>query len=392
MRTFATRLRHVFRTLLRTPLFTTVAIVTLAVGIGANSAMFTVVDGILLKPLPFDEPDRLVGVWHTAPGLGFPLMNQGPALHFTYEDEGRAFDSIGMWSNGAATVTGRGEPERLQALLVTDGTLRALRVQPIYGRRFDRNDDSPAGAVTVMLTYGYWQRKFGGSPGAVGQQLIIEGKPREIIGVLPATFIFLQSNPAVVLPLQLNRAEVFVGNFSYQGLARLKPGVTIAQANADIARMLPLVLDKFPLPKGFTRKMFDEVRLGPNIRPLSEDVTGDVGRVLWVLLGTVGLVLLVACANVANLFLVRAEGRQQELAVRSALARRAGASRASCCSRASSSRCLPGRSARCWRTAAFACSSRWRPPACRASTRSASIPWCSSSRSASRCWPARCSA
>ena len=142
--------------------------------------------------------------------------------------------------------------------------------------------------------------------------------------VAPEGFKFLNSAPQILLPFQIDRSKVFIGNFSFQGLARLKPGVTIDQANADIARMIPLVAERFPLPTGFTKQMFDEIRLAPNVRPLSVDVVGDIGRTLWVLLGTVGLVLLIACANVANLFLVRAEGRQQELAIHAAL----GASRA----------------------------------------------------------------
>ncbi|HXW05465.1 MAG TPA: ABC transporter permease [Vicinamibacterales bacterium] len=313
------RLRRVLRRLARTPLFTSVAILTLGLGIGANAAIFSVVNGVLLKPLPFDEPATLVGVWHTAPGLGFPVMNQSPATYLTYRDEGRSFDDIGLWDNTAVSVTGIGEPERVEALVVTDGTLGVLRVEPLLGRRFTADDDSPKTPERVMLAHGYWQRKFGSDPGVVGRQVTVDGRPREIIGVLGPGFRFLNRNPQLVLPFRINRAEVFIGNFSYQALARLKTGVTIEQANADIARMLPLVVERFPLPSGFTKDMFEEVRFGPNVRPLSEDVIGDVGRVLWVLLGTVGIVLLIACANVANLFLVRAEGRQQELAIHTAL-------------------------------------------------------------------------
>jgi predicted permease len=313
------RFRRVFRRLARTPLFTSVAVLTLGVGIGANAAIFSVIHGVLLKPLPFDEPDMLVGVWHSAPGLGFPVMNQSPATYFTYREEGRTFDDIGMWDNTSVTVTGIGEPERVEGLLVTDGTLALLRVHPLMGRRFTADDDSPRTPERAMLTHAYWQRKFGSDAGVIGRQIMVDGTPREIIGVLPPGFRFLGFNPQVVLPFRFNRAEVFVGNFSYQGIARLRPSATIDGANADIARMLPLVIERFPLPPGFTRQMFEEVKLGPNVRPLSEDVIGDVGRVLWVLLGTVGIVLLIACANVANLFLVRAEGRQQELAIHAAL-------------------------------------------------------------------------
>jgi predicted permease len=157
----------------------------------------------------------------------------------------------------------------------------------------------------------------------VGQSLIVDGRPYEIIGILPESFRFLDRTPQILVPFRFDRAKVFVGNFSYQGIARLKPGVSLEQANADVARMLPLTVERFPLPPGFSRQIFDDARIGPRVRPLAQDVVGDVGQMLWVLLGTVGVVLLIACANVANLFLVRSEGRQQELAIHAAL----GASR-----------------------------------------------------------------
>ena len=319
MTLFPQRLRRVVRRLLRAPLFTSVAVLTLALGIGANTAIFSVVRGVLLKPLPFQDPDRLVGVWHSAPGLGFETLNQAPSTYFLYRESGVAFEDIGLWDNSSVSVTGAGEPERVQALLVTDGTLGVLRVEPILGRRFTRDDDTHNAPARVMLAHAYWQRKFGSDPNVAGTHVMVDGKSREIIGVLPASFRFLGQNPQLLLPFGFNRAEVFLGNFSYQGVARLKPGVTIEQANADVARMIPLLLEQFRLPPGFSRQMFDEVKLAPKVRPLAEDVIGDVGQVLWVLLGTVAIVLLIACANVANLFLVRAEGRQQELAIHAAL-------------------------------------------------------------------------
>jgi predicted permease len=313
------RLRRVTRRLLRAPLFTSVAVLTLALGIGANTAIFSVVRGVLLKPLPFHDPDRLVGVWHTAPGLGFPLLNQAPSTYFTYREIGTTFEDIGLWDNNSVSVTGTGEPERVQALLVTDGTLGLLRVNPVLGRTFTKEDDVHNAPPRVMLAHGYWQRKFGSDQNVVGRQVVIDGRSNEIIGVLPASFRFLTQNPQLVMTFRFNRAEVLVGNFSYQGIARLKPGVTIEQANADVARMIPMLVERFPLPPGFSREMFEEIKMGPNVRPLAVDVIGDVGQMLWVLLGTVGIVLLIACANVANLFLVRAEGRQQELAIHAAL-------------------------------------------------------------------------
>src|SRR3954470_21899806 len=313
------RFGRVVRRLLRMPLFTSVAVLTLALGIGANTAIFSVIRGVLLKPLPFEEPDRLIGVWHAAPGLGVPLLNQAPSLYLTYREESHTFEESGMWATDAVAVTGAGEPERVSALDVTDGVLPTLRVQAAVGRRFNAEDDSPKSPERVMLMHGYWAKKFGSDPSVIGRQIVLDGKPTEIIGVLPASFRFMNLNPQLVLPMRINRADVFVGNFSYQGLARLKPGVTLEQANADVARMIPLVMQRFPMPPGFTKEMFSQARIGANLRPLSQDVIGDVGRVLWVVFGTVGIVLLIACANVANLFLVRAEGRQQELAIHAAL-------------------------------------------------------------------------
>jgi len=305
--------------LLRAPGFTFIAVLTLALGIGANTAIFTVVRGVLLKPLPFRDPGRLVSVAHSAPGLGIPNLEQSPATYLTYREDGRTFEEFGIWSTPSVSITGVGDPERVEALEVTDGTLRALRVETIAGRLFTADDDSPRAPQRMLLTYPYWQRKFGGDPTVIGRQVMVDGVPREVIGVLPRSFLFLYEHPQVVLPMRIDRAKVFVGNFSYEGIARLKPGVTIQQANADVARMIPSVIDRFPMVPGFSKQMYAETKMAPNIRPLEADVIGDVARVLWVLLGTTAIVLLIACANVANLFLVRAEARQQELAVHSAL-------------------------------------------------------------------------
>jgi putative ABC transport system permease protein len=310
--------KHAFRRLFKTPAFALTALITIGAAIGANALIFSVVNGVILKPLPFADPDRLVGVWHVAPGLADGAMNQSPATYFTYRDN-KVFDDIGMWDNSAVTLTGRGEPERVDALLVTDGTLPVVGVRPALGRTFTPADDAPGSADTVIVSHAYWQRALGGSPEAVGQSIVVDGRPREVIGVMPEGFRFLRYNPTVILPLRFNRAEIFIGNFSFQAVARLKPGGTIDEANANIARLLPNIPDNWRLPPGFSRQMYDDVKLGPLVRPLSVDVVGDIGNVLWVLLGTVAIVLLVACANVANLFLVRAESRQQELAVRTAL-------------------------------------------------------------------------
>ena len=150
-------------------------------------------------------------------------MNQAPATYFTYR-ENKVFDDIGMWDNTAVTVTGRGEPERVDALLVTDGTLPIVGVRPALGRTFTPADDAPGSAETVIVSHDYWRRALGGNAAAIGQSIVIDGRPREVIGVLPEGFRFLRYNPAVLLPLRFNRQEVFIGNFSFQAVARLKPG------------------------------------------------------------------------------------------------------------------------------------------------------------------------
>src|SRR5262245_8669636 len=213
------RLRLVSRRLVRAPLFTGMALATLALGIGANTAIFSVIRGVLLKPIPFAEPERLIGVWHTAPGIGIPRLNQGPSLYLTYRDANHTFEDTGIWDDTAIAVTGTGEPERVSALEVTDGVLPILRIQPALGRRFTAEDDSPKAPDRVMLAHGYWQRKFGSDPSVIGRLITLDGKPHEIIGVLPAGFRFSNADPQLVLPLKLNPAELFVGQFSFQGLA-----------------------------------------------------------------------------------------------------------------------------------------------------------------------------
>ncbi len=298
--------RFAGRRLVARPGFTTIMLLTLALGIGANTAIFSVVYGVLLKPLPFPEPERLVGVYHRGEGVNLAVMNQGPATYFVYRDQQRVFEEIGAWDSRQVSITGRGEPERIEVLSVTDVTLPLLGVRPALGRVFRKEDDAPDSPLRVVLTHGHWQRKLGGALDVVGKPLVVNGEPAEIIGVLPASFRFLSAHPEMLLPMRLKRVDWVM--FDFQALARLKPGVTLAQANADIARMIPL------LKQGHER-----LKLQPLVRPLAEDVTGDIGRVLWILLAAVGLVLLIACANVANLFLVRAEGRQAELALRAAL-------------------------------------------------------------------------
>jgi len=319
MGSFANEVKPVFRRLMRSPMFTAITLITLAVGIGANTAIFSVLNGVLLKPLPYPDPDRLVAIWEKAPGLGPMDLNASPSTYFTFREENHTFEDTAIWNNYSVSVTGSGEPEQVEILAVTDGALPILGIAPFRGRFFTQRDDEPSSPGTVMLSYGYWQRKFGGDPSILGRRIIIDGQAHEVIGIMPQSFHFLDQRFSLILPIQLDRSKTFIGNFSWQALARLKPGATLAQASADVGRMLPLMMRKFPPAPGMSLKMIEEARLGPNLRPLKKDVVGDIGNVLWVLMGTIGAVLLIACANVANLLLVRVEGRQQELAIRSAL-------------------------------------------------------------------------
>jgi putative ABC transport system permease protein len=311
--------KYVLRRLFHAPVFTVVILITLAIGIGANTAIFSVINGVLLKPLPYPQPERLAGVWHSARRLNLKQVEICPSMYFTYREHGHAFESIGAYTGGSVSITNIAEPEQVKSLLVTQEVLPILGVQPALGRLFTRQDDTDGNRRTAILTYGYWQKRFGGAPSVIGRRIVVDGEERDIIGVLSPSFRFTNPQPALVTPLQFSRNKAVLGNFSYQGIARLKPGVSLAQANADVARMIPIWLKIFPPPPGFSAKLFEDAGIGPNVRPLITDVVGDIGVVLWVVMGTVGVVLLIACANVANLLLVRTEARQHELAIRAAL-------------------------------------------------------------------------
>jgi putative ABC transport system permease protein len=311
--------RQSLRRLSRSPLFTAISLLTLALGIGANTAIFSVIEGVLLKPLPHPHSEQLIALWHTAPGVNLKDLNMSPSLYFIYREENRVFQDVAMWNGGTSSVTGLAEPENVPIISATYRLLPMLGVQPALGRPFRPEDDDPKSDRTVLLSDGYWRARFGGDPNVLGRRIMVDGNPREVIGVLPASFQFMDRKFSLFYPIRFNRNEVHLGNFSYQGVARLKPGITLQQATADVARMLPIANQKFPAPGGFSVKMFEDARIGPNLRSLKDHLLGDVGSTLWVLMGTVGMVLLIACANVANLLLVRADGRRQELAIRAAL-------------------------------------------------------------------------
>jgi predicted permease len=316
--------RYGLRTLRKSPGFTFVAIFTLALGIGATIAIFSVLDGVVLKPLSYPHSEQLVSVEVSPLALDPSLRGMAPEDYFVFREQSSTFQDIGIYAetdtDRDVNVTGFAEPERVHALHVTDGVLSVLAIPPMLGRLFSPSDDAPGAPPTAVLTYGYWQRRYGADPSAVGKTIIVDGMARQIIGVLPRNFRFLDMQDlALILPLQLDRNETYLANFSYFGIARLNAGSTLAQASADVARMLPIALDSFPPPPGLSLDLLQKARISPSLLPLKQDVVGNVGTLLWVLMAGIGMVLLIACANVANLLLVRTEGRQHELALRAAL-------------------------------------------------------------------------
>jgi predicted permease len=321
---FASDLNLVFRRLRRSPAFAATVVLTLAIGIGANTAVFSVVNSVLLRPLPYPESDRLVALHLNAPGAaGLADFSSGlrlsSSMYFTFAEQNRSFQSMGVWTAGTANVTGLAQPHEVHTAAITDGVLETLSVPPLLGRWLLPSDQNPNGAKSVVLSYGYWQRRFGGDRSVIGTTLSVDSQPWQIVGVMPRGFRLVNADFDLLRPLAFDRNKQILAGFGFQGLARLKPEVPIAQANADVARMLPIWMDSWTNGPGTNSHFYEQWKIAPALRPLKDDVIGSVGNVLWLVMGTIGVVMLIACTNVANLLLVRADARQQELAVRAAL-------------------------------------------------------------------------
>jgi predicted permease len=316
--------KYALRRLAKAPGFTATALLTLAIGIGANTAVFSVVNSVLLKPLAYPRAEQLVALRLDAPGAaGLADFSTGlrlsSSMYYTFAEQNRTFQSVGIWSRNTANVTGVAQPEEVHAIFVSDGVLEALNLPAAVGRWLSHEDQDPHRAGPVMLSYGYWQRRFGGDRGVIGRTIQVDSQTREIVGVMPRGFQLVQANFDLLEPMALDRNRQILAGFGNQGIARMKPGVTLGEANADVARMIPIWMDSWTNGPGTNPHWYKVWRITPHLVSLKQDVVGNVGSVLWIVMATIGLVMLIACTNVANLLLVRAEARQMELSIRAAL-------------------------------------------------------------------------
>jgi len=306
--------RHALRVTRTHPGFVLTVLFSLALGIGANTTIFSVVHGVLIQPLPYPNADALIGVYNrfTIQGQVYNDAALSPGMYAACQEECRAFEHFGVWTTGTGTVTGSGDPEQVTTVTATHGALPALGVQAAVGRWFSKEEDTPGGTQTAILSHGYWQRKFGGDPAILGRAIVIDFIPHEIIGVMPQGFRFVNQSPDVIVAQRFatRRPDVF----NHNGIAKPRPGFTVDRANEDLAR----VWRKWGERERIT-KILNELAVTPNARPLKKDVVGDASMALGVLMGALGLLLLLVCANVANLVIVRTNSRRQEFAIRAAL-------------------------------------------------------------------------
>ena len=312
--------RYALRNFRRKPGFTAITVGTLALAIGANTAIFSVVDGVLLEPLPFPSPNELVTVSHTAPGLDLPRLGSATGLHTFYSETARNFVDFALYAPRTILIATDGPPQRIPSATATPSLFPVLGVSPLLGRSFSEEEGLPEGPEVVVISHGYWSEVFASDPSVIGRTIESANGSLEIIGVMPPDFAFPDAGVRMWTPLRVDPTGGF-GGFNFAAVARLAPDVTVEDAYAELHALRDRLPEQFPIV--FTPEMIEQTGMDARVNSYLESVVGDVRTVLWVIMATVGFVLLIACANVANLLLVRAEGRSKEIAVRTAL----GASR-----------------------------------------------------------------
>jgi predicted permease len=308
-------LKFAARSLSKRPGYSAAAIVTLALGIGANVAIFTVINAVLLRPLPYPEADRIVMIRHHAPGINFPELQSSPGLIDHYRESARTITGVAGYEVRAFNLAGNGAPDRVRAIAVTPGLFETMAVRPILGRSFVDGDAQEKSARVTILSHQVWQSRFGADPTVVGRSMQLDGQRTEIVGVMPREFVFPDADTRLFIPLWLDPKRGF-GTFGTRTLARLAPGVTLEAAQLEIDALQQRIPERFP---DLTKETLERFRWSATISRLRDIVIRDIATPLWLLFGSVSLVLLIAGVNVANLFLVRSESRQREIVVRAAL-------------------------------------------------------------------------